>query len=180
MTSITWRLLPQKGNNLILKGTMSLRYFSTKAKYTNSKRTSSERIMSTEWTQNTPILTLTTIIMKSQRERSIFDLLPMFPPVRDWTEITDRIIICSFLNSLLWTLFDNHYAFSSSNKAIINFWGIYKLKLITYFAINKSINYKMNTTSFQSSIYKHSFQSGVHGTSGLKIMDGEDLSNKYW
>ena len=34
----------------------------------------------------------------------------------------------------------------------------------------------MNTTSFQSSVYKHSFQSNVHGQSGLKIMDGEDLS----
>ncbi len=31
--------------------------------------------------------------------------------------------------------------------------------------------------SFQSSTYTHSFQSQIHGPSGLKVFDGEDLSN---
>ena len=30
----------------------------------------------------------------------------------------------------------------------------------------------MQTTSFQGSTYKHNQQATVHGTSGLKIMDG--------
>jgi hypothetical protein len=34
----------------------------------------------------------------------------------------------------------------------------------------------MNTTSFQGSNYSHFQQTQILGTSGLKILDGEDLS----
>jgi hypothetical protein len=36
----------------------------------------------------------------------------------------------------------------------------------------------MNTTSFQSTTYNHAQQSQIQGYSGLKIFDGEDLSNE--
>lgn len=34
----------------------------------------------------------------------------------------------------------------------------------------------MNTTSFQTNQYNHTHQTQIHGTSGLKILGGEDLS----
>lgn len=36
----------------------------------------------------------------------------------------------------------------------------------------------LNTTSFQTNQYNHAYQTGIQGTSGLKIMSGEDLSNR--
>lgn len=34
----------------------------------------------------------------------------------------------------------------------------------------------MNTTSFQSTSYNHTQQAKILGTSGLKILEGEDLT----